>query len=135
MSRPVRRIAVFAVAALAVALTVSCGLAGSTPEFEEFVSEEGNFSVLMPGIPEHVMQTLNDPLLGPIGVEIFHVELRTGAYFAAYSDYPQAFIDSVDQSLVLDGARDGGGRKHRRESTLRIDHLGRRLSLQTDNSR
>ncbi|MBN1431094.1 MAG: hypothetical protein JXB07_22180 [Anaerolineae bacterium] len=87
---------------LAVAMTIfGCQLSATPPT--EFVSDEGKFSVLMPGTPTEETQTTTDGT----DIHMFSVEDWGDAYLVGYSDFPQDIIEGTDAEMLLDFARDG----------------------------
>ena len=76
------------------------------PQLEEFVSEDGSFSIMLPGKPEFETQTV-DTELGDINYYSYSIEVGGVGYVASYSDYPEEFIEASAAEQLLDGARDG----------------------------
>jgi hypothetical protein len=66
-------------AALLLVPLVGCG----SPEFKEFNSPEGKFTVLMPGTPEKKSQAAQG-----ITLNLYGMNVRNGAYAAGYADLP-----------------------------------------------
>lgn len=104
-----------------------------TATFTEFVSEEGGFSVSMPGEPNEETQTVPTEA-GDIEVHMFSVESGGTAYLVGYSDYPPDLVEMVDSEVLLDSARDGAvddGTLVSEESITLDDYPGRSLTVDT----
>ena len=72
----------------------------------EFSSKEGRMSVLLPGVPNESIKTLNSDV-GTIDLHIFDLD-KGDIYFAvSYSDYPDSLVKSLSVSKHLDNAREG----------------------------
>ena len=81
-------------------------LCGFIPAWQEFTSEEGGFTVLMPSTPTY--ETSEIPTaIGPVVMHTFSVSAKKWAYMVIYSDYDAESVNGVDPSTMLDGARDG----------------------------
>ena len=91
---------------LAIGLMLSVLLPAACGGFEEHESMEGRFSVLMPGSPELETRTVNAPVFGSRDVMFSMKETDAGAFFVAYSDVPEEYVDVVGSSIILDGIRD-----------------------------
>jgi serine/threonine-protein kinase len=110
----------------------------SAPQaWEEYSSQEGNFSALMPGTPQYKKQPIQTAA-GAIDMHMFSREFgNSSAYIIMYADYPQS-VTSVPADKLLDGARDGavGNSKGKlvQESGLILDggHPGRELTVDMD---
>ena len=78
-------------------LLISCG---QPFKLQKFSSEEGRFSVLLPGNPEKSEQTISTAA-GPINITFFMVSRKNGVYGVGYCDYPsQVFLNqSLDKML------------------------------------
>lgn len=124
----------YALAAVAFALLTACG-SSSTPAvvqeneiadsltdlvdealeeveteeaWKQFTSEDGNFTVLFPEIPEDDAQNV-DTELGQIKMHTFMHEISsTEIMMIAYSDYPTAFIESTTADELLANGKSGG---------------------------
>lgn len=72
-----------------------------------FTSEEGKFSVWMPGEPKKSSQTVDTSGM-KIDVTFYTLEVGTGAYLMSINDYPANLVQTANPQLILDGARDGG---------------------------
>ncbi|HWP60408.1 MAG TPA: hypothetical protein VNL14_21105 [Candidatus Acidoferrales bacterium] len=75
-------------------------------KWKEFRSDEGGFSVLMPGTPTPQPQRVNSPA-GAIDLYMFVVAHDGAEYMVAYNDYPETMVKGTNPEKVLDGARDG----------------------------
>ncbi len=73
-----------------------------TPEgWQQFTSEGGRFSVLMPGTPTEQVQTQNTAL-GDINVVIYQaIKDNSMLYQVAYSDYPQELVDLFEDKNAM----------------------------------
>jgi hypothetical protein len=72
--------------------------------FEEFRSDEGRFTVLMPGKPE--LQNQVTPV-GKINMVMYMAGTNNASCAVAYADYPAQLIDSTDPQKMLEGAKNG----------------------------
>jgi hypothetical protein len=107
-----------------------------SPDWVEFLSEEGRFTVLMPSKPtEQVM-----PIQSTSGSLNLHTYVSLGvqgiAYIASYSDMPTAPADQSMIIKVLDDVRNGqldkAKGKLQSEVTISHDgHPGRELKIET----
>lgn len=80
----------------------------SEEEWKQFTSEDGNFTVLFPEIPEDAAQNV-DTDLGQIKMHTFMHEISsTEIMMIAYSDYPTAFIESTTADELLANGKSGG---------------------------
>lgn len=101
--------------------------------FTEFVSEEGGFSVSMPGTPTEETQSIPTEA-GDIEIHMFSIESGSTAYLVGYSDYPPDVIEIVDSDMLLDSARDGAvgdGALLSEKSITLGDYPGRELTVET----
>ncbi len=73
---------------------------------QEFRSDEGRFTVLMPGKPKVKNETVNMPF-GKVNTITYMAGSRKIGCAVAYADYPALLIKSADPQKLLDGARDG----------------------------
>jgi len=91
---------------LIVALLLFVSAAGIHAEtaMQEFASENGGFSISMPGTPKESVQNV-DSAAGPLALHQFIVEDGNVAYIVMYNDYPQV-PDS--QETFFNNVRDGG---------------------------
>jgi len=95
-------------------LLIAVGLSGCTEneendtlQFETFVSEEGGFSILMPGTPTEYNETINSTYYGEmVDVHMIGVNLDDVAYAVAYKDYSDAVFETYSSSEILDFHRD-----------------------------
>jgi hypothetical protein len=83
--------------ALILLTAVGCG----KPEFKEFKSSDGGFSVLMPGNPEKKEIPVMD-----LKTTAYGVNVRNGAYAVGYMDVPPG------RPISLDGAIKGISTQH-----------------------
>jgi hypothetical protein len=79
---------------------------GGQGAWKSFTSKEGGFSVLMPGTPKAMRQSLNTQA-GPIAMNMFVLDMGTTAYVVMFSDYPAEGVKKAGSAKVLKGARDG----------------------------
>jgi len=103
----VKRIAGFAIGFIVVYLLIHT-FTGSDKlaQFKEFRSDEGRFTVLMPGKPKAQNQTLDSPV-GKVDMVMYMVGSRKVGCAVAYADYPQQLINSTDPQKILEGAKNG----------------------------
>ncbi len=76
------------------------------PPFQEFRSDAGNFSILMPGKPKTENQTIETPAGSIVLVSYMAGSSKAGCA-VAFADYPQQLIDASDKQKLLDGAQNG----------------------------
>ncbi len=101
----VKRIAGFAIGFIVVYLLIHTFTAGNKlAPFKEFRSDEGRFTVLMPGKPE--LQNQVTPV-GKINMFMYMAGTNKANCAVAYADYPAQFIDSTDPRKILEGAKNG----------------------------
>ena len=87
---------------LAISLLVLAGC--HKPNWQDFSSAEGRFSVLMPGTPKDKSQTENTPL-GPITTHISIYSDNDSAFAVSYTEYPPSLMENFNVEKGLDGAR------------------------------
>jgi hypothetical protein len=104
--------------------------------WKPFSSAEGGFTVLMPGTPKPVQQTLNTPN-GRITLKGFIVQRPNEAnYFVIYSDFPSKTIENdSDIENLFDGIVEGFKRRTRgevvsKENITLNDYPGREFKMQ-----
>jgi hypothetical protein len=108
-------------------------LACKGANWKEFTSQEGGFSVLLPGQPKVERQT-TETAVGPLAFTMHTVELGFGsiAYIASYNDYPPSLIADGDKNAILDGVVEGalGSKANLKKSDpISIDgHPGREFT-------
>jgi hypothetical protein len=92
----------------ALLLTAGCAEKRAQPAdpLALFTSNEGGFSVLLPGTPVVENKTVNTRI-GRITATMYSVEYDGIAFFVAHSDYPESVMANMTAEQVLDGARDG----------------------------
>ena len=110
-------------------LIVGCG----EKSWSEYASDDGRFSVLMPGSPDEQTQAISTPV-GSIDLHIFMVEKPDIAYMVAYSDYPQVVVEKATTDEVLEGARNGAlakiqGRLLSEDVISYDEHSGREIEF------
>jgi hypothetical protein len=74
--------------------------------WKEFVSQEGQYSVWMPGKPKSETQPVSTPV-GVIQLHLVALDTPDMAFIVGYSDYPEYLVRSGDPDQMLSGARDG----------------------------
>jgi hypothetical protein len=74
--------------------------------FEEFRSDAGNFSILMPGKPKTEKQTV-ETAVGSVDMIMYTAGSRKAGCAVAFTDYPQQLVDSTDPQKLLEGAKNG----------------------------
>jgi len=76
------------------------------PDWREFRSRQGGFSVLMPGTPQEQTEVKELPEVGRGETHLFVLASESGVYVAAYLDLPglarqtQAFCDSFGKGFL-----------------------------------
>lgn len=77
--------------------------------WKQFSSQEGGFSVLMPGKPTEVKQTVKAKS-GAIEIHMFTVERQQDAvkYVVGYADYPDSYIQILNRNNLVEKALDNG---------------------------
>lgn len=75
-------------------------------KWEEYKSEEGNFSVLFPQKPQLDKQS-TPTAVGDIVLNMYMVEMGDVVYFVMISDMPEKIIEGNDPKKLLEGGRDG----------------------------
>jgi len=74
--------------------------------WREYSSEDGSFSVLLPGTPDEQTETVTTEL-GDISLTILMAQPdESMIYFISYSDYPAAAVAASDPLSLLASARD-----------------------------
>lgn len=76
------------------------------PNWQEYQSQAGRYSILMPGKPKEQTQAV-DSAAGSLDMRLASYEDRSGAYLVIYVDYPATLIRSNQASEILDGAVQG----------------------------
>lgn len=74
--------------------------------FKEFRSDEGQFTVLMPGKPEVRNEAMDMPF-GTVNTITYMAGSRKIGCAVAYTDYPALLIKSTDPQELLEGAKNG----------------------------
>ncbi len=74
--------------------------------WKEFSSQEGFFSVLLPGTPAQQSQKINTTA-GPLDYFTYALQTGLASYFIAYVDFPEVPDDASGVKKILDGGRDG----------------------------
>ncbi len=81
----------YSLAAAAICTVSGCGKS-DTSQWKEFSSKEGQFALLMPGIPEE-KKSVTQTRIGPIKDHSFMLKAQQGelkaAYLVSYADYPK----------------------------------------------
>ncbi|MGD2270221.1 MAG: DUF4234 domain-containing protein [Desulfobacterales bacterium] len=75
--------------------------------WEEFVSEDGNFIVLLPGIPEEDSESMQTQA-GTIQRQSFFIEDNGGqaTYLVMYLDYPRDIVEMAGSDQIFESIRD-----------------------------
>lgn len=105
-----------------------------TTEWREVVSDQGAFSVSMPGRPTLELQK-EVTVLGQVDIPHYVVEQNGLGYMAGYADFPTTARRTGSDSEVLDGASSGVVKGARgtllSESRIRYGHHpGRELRIE-----
>jgi hypothetical protein len=115
---------------LAAIIVAILGCQLSPPPFTEFVSEEGGFSVSMPGPPNEKSETTSEGVLS----YTYYVETSDATYIVVYSDFRRDFVENNDPESILDTVQDGavGNKELLSSEPITLDgHPGRDLKIQT----
>lgn len=115
---------------LAAIIMAILGCQLSPPPFTEFVSEEGGFSISMPGPPNEERETTSEGVLS----YTYSAETSDAIYIVVYSDFRRDFVEDYDPGWILDTAQDGAAGKGELLSSepITLDgHPGRDLKIQT----
>jgi len=102
------------------------------PEWKEFISSDGGYSVLFPGTPIEQTQQVNT-VDGAINMHFIEFNGKTFSYFTGYVDYPESLFYRETADEILDGMRDRGVSKNilLSEDILSLDgDPGRDLKVQ-----
>jgi hypothetical protein len=78
----------------------------NTKAWKEFTSQQGLFTVLLPGIPTQRSQQ-TPSAAGPVDYITHTLQTELAVYFIAYVDFPEAPDDVSGIKKALDGGRDG----------------------------
>lgn len=72
-----------------------------------YVSEDGNYSVVFPGVPEQT-QSIEKTDAGDITLNMsMYEKSATQVYFVSYNDYPSALVEQSDDKTMLTGGIEG----------------------------
>jgi hypothetical protein len=74
--------------------------------WQVFVSQEGGFSVRLPGDPAPGVQTV-PTAAGTLTLHTFLYQNESSGYYVGYADYPAGLVQGANTKRLLDGARDG----------------------------
>jgi hypothetical protein len=74
--------------------------------FQEFRSDEGRFTVMMPGKPKAQNQSL-ETAVGKIDMVMYMAGSGKAGCAVAYADYPAQLVNSTDPQKLLEGATNG----------------------------
>ncbi len=91
---------------LSLTLLLSGCFKASEEQLIEYTSDEGKFTVSMPGKPSKDIKNI-PTAVGAISMYLFMVEKTNIAYMVAYSDYPAVVVENSDPEKILDGAVNG----------------------------
>jgi hypothetical protein len=101
----VKRIAGFIIGFVVVYFAIQMFKGGDKlAPFKEFRSDEGRFTVLMPGKPE--LQNQVTPV-GKVNMIMYMAGSNKAGCAVAYADYPAQLINSTDPQKILEGAKNG----------------------------
>jgi hypothetical protein len=84
------------------------GASTSVDEWQTFSSEEGGFTLLLPGKPKEQRQP-GSTAAGSMDAIMYITEVGGTAFGAGYSDFPGSAANA-DPQAVLEGARDGAAK-------------------------
>ncbi len=119
-------------------MTVPSSFLTSTGQstWEEFYSEEGNFAVSFPGIPEEETESINTQV-GTINRQTFVVENDGGqtTYLVMCINYPGDAVETVSYDQILDSIRDDlmatyRGKVNKEELVQLDNYLGREFDFE-----
>jgi hypothetical protein len=98
---------ILTLAALDMAVPTSFLTRFEQSAWEEFVSEDGNFIVLLPGIPETDSESTQTQA-GTIQRQSFFIEDNGGrtTYLVMYLDYPPDIVEMAGSDQILESIRD-----------------------------
>lgn len=82
------------------------GDGGKLEEFKPYRSDEGSFSILLPGKPNRTVQKI-ETSVSPLEFVMYQAGSDEIGFIAGYVDYPDMMFENVDIEKMLDGARDG----------------------------
>lgn len=82
------------------------GGGGKPEEFKPYRSDEGRFSISLPGKPERMVQKVDTPQ-GVLEFVMYQAGSNEIGFIAGYVDYPPKMFEDVDIEKMLDVARDG----------------------------
>ena len=74
--------------------------------WKEFTSQDGFFTVLLPGTPVKQLQQAGSPT-GPVDYFAYTLQTEAHSYYVAFIDFPEVPNDARGIRKILDGARDG----------------------------
>jgi len=111
---------------------------GGKADWTEFKSEEGGFSILMPGAPTEETQTQATEL-GDIDIHMFTYEEKDVAYIVGYNLLPAAILELSSADPMLDGACEGqvssvNGTEVSRQTISLGAYPGRELEIRVDDA-
>jgi hypothetical protein len=87
---------------LAILVTLVLVACGGAVGWREFRSNEGGFSIMMPGRPEEQSQK-TATAFGTIESRVFLVEYKGAGYLLNYADYPPEIVQDSPEDVILDG--------------------------------
>jgi len=107
--------------------------------WKEFFSNEGSFSILMPGVPTEQTKRLNTKA-GAIDMHLFILEQKNVAYFVSHIDYQEELLQQRNDDEILDGARNGAVKnvqgKLLSEVPISLDNYpGREIRIETSDGK
>lgn len=82
------------------------GGGGKLEEFKLYRSDEGRFSISLPGKPERMVQK-TDTSMGALESVMYQAGSDKIGFIAGYVDYPPKMFENTDIEKMLDVARDG----------------------------
>jgi hypothetical protein len=98
------KIKIVVAVAIVISVLIACG--ATEPEWKEYISSDGEFTIEAPGDPEIEDSPIETPL-GTLTIRMYIWDLGDIAYLAAYVDYPQEIFDYQTPEELLDFAADG----------------------------
>lgn len=106
----------------------------SAASWKEVYSDEGSYTILMPGNPQEQSQVANTEI-GSIETHFFFVQQGDTEFFVTYTEYPYSYIQNNNSDDILDRARELsvtnlGGLLLKEEHLILLDKFpGRELTI------
>lgn len=75
-------------------------------QWKEYISKEGGFRVLLPGIPTEVSQAIESKVGSPIVAHVISLTTKTAEYAVTFTSFDRDFENMQPSKVTLDGLRD-----------------------------